>query len=166
MCRIFFLFGVLLICFSCFSQESRTDTTLLIVGEFNLKNNLVRNIQVNLYTNNVRVDSIITAGNQAFGFYLKRNLVYTIEILKEGCVRKIIGVSTKLADDVQMKPYFKFYFQTPLEKMTKKNANKYVPGVFEFPTAIILYNDVTGQFDYGVDSETIDKEKKKHSKDK
>ena len=142
----------------CFGQENNPDTTLLIVGTFNLKNNLVQNIHVNLYLDNKQIDSSKVDGNQAFGFYLKRNLIYTIEFVKDGFIKKIVGVSTKLPDDVKEKPYFKFSFQVPLDKSSREH--KYVKYATDFPTAVIFYNDAIGQFDYGIDNVRIKKGKK------
>lgn len=153
---------LLLLSFQSFysiAQVNNPDTTLLIVATFNLKNNLTRKIHVNLLIDDKRIDSTVVDGNQAFGFYLKRNLIYAIEVVKEGYKTKTIGISTKLPDDVREKPYFKFSFQVPLDKIGEEE--KKIKGIFDFPTAIIYYNDETGQFDYGLDETRVSKKKKK-----
>jgi len=142
-----------------FAQKQPSDTTLLIVGTFNLKNNLARNIHVNLFLDEQRVDSCTVTGNGVFGFALKRNLIYAIEISKEGFKKKTVGVSTKLPDGIAGKPYFKFVFQVPLEKESEEDKD--VKHIFEFPTAIVYYNDAIGEFDYGLDENRFKKDKKK-----
>lgn len=145
--------------FFCFSQLNSPDTTLLIVGTFNLKNNLVRDIHVNLFVNEKMIDSTVASGNQVFGFYLKRNLLYTIEIYKEGYTKKTIGVSTKLSDDIQPKAFFSFVFQIPLERIEDEEEEETKTN---HPVAIVYYNDELDKFDYGVDStKKLYKKKKK-----
>lgn len=145
----------------CLAQFNNSDTTLLIVGTFNLKNNLVRDIKTKLYMSDQLIDSAIVEGNQAFGYYLKRNKVYKVEIIKDGYSKKTIGVSTKLPDDVSTKPYFTFPFQIPLDYVGGETSKK----DSEFPTAIIYYNEKIGKFDYGIDSARIKKKKHKKSKE-
>jgi hypothetical protein len=156
----YFLFLLLTFQFySCLAQENNPDTTLLIVGTFNLKNNLVRDIHVKLYVDDRLVDSMIVEGNQAFGFYLKRNLVYSVDVFKDGFIKKTIGVSTKLPDDVKTKPFFTFPFQVPLDRSGYED--KLVKYASDYPTAVIYYNEEIGKFDYGIDSARIKKKKNK-----
>lgn len=160
--RYFLFFLISFQSYFCFSLGNGRDTALLVVSTFNLKNNLVKNIHVNLYIDDKRIDSTIVDGNQAFGFYLKRNVIYAIEIEKEGFIKKTVGVSTKLPDYAMEKPYFKFSFQVPLDKIGEEE--KKIKGIFDFPTAVIYYNDATGQFDYGLDETRVIKKKKKKKK--
>ena len=147
-------------CEANLSIEAKTDTTLLIVGTFNIKNNLIHGIGVNLYCEGRKIDSLIVTGNQEFGFYLQRNRIYTLEIIKEGYGKKIVGISTKLPDYVEVKHFFNFGFSIPLEKKQRHNS-KVDDDEFEFPTAVILYNEVLGKFDYSLDSSRFMKEKHK-----
>jgi hypothetical protein len=142
------LFLLMMSCGFCFSQEYNSDTTLLIVGSFSLKNNLNRNIHVKLYSGDIPLDSMVVAGNQEFGFYLQRNSNYTIVITREGFVRKTIAVSTELPENIRPKHWFTFGFTVPLVKeQVENNEDKYVKYVSQLPIAYVYYNDVIKKFD-------------------
>lgn len=123
----------------------------MVVGTFGLKNNLIRNIQVNLYSNDKRIDSLTVSGNEEFGFYLRRNTIYILEIVKDGFTRKTIEVSTDLPDEVAVKNYFTFGFTLPLLKKLAEDENKYVKYISELPTAFIFYNEEIKKFDSSKD---------------
>ena len=121
----------------------------MVVGEFTLKNNLIKDIHVNLFLNEKCIDSLIVSGNQDFGFYLQRNLIYTIEIKKEGFVRRTLGVSTEMPDNAKHKPYFNFLIQMPLTRLPEDSEeNKYVKYVYDLPGGFIYFNPEIKKFDF------------------
>jgi hypothetical protein len=146
--RSVLLFLFLLPCLRCFSQAYNSDTTLLIVGSFSLKNNLNRNIHIKLYAGDLPVDSMIVSGNQEFGFYLRRNANFTIVITKDGFVKKTIAVSTELPDNVKPKTQFNFGFTVPLvREPTEGNEDKYIKYLTPSPIAHVFYNAEIKKFD-------------------
>ena len=136
----------------------------MVVGTFSLRNNLFHNIHVNLYSNNKRIDSLVVAGNQEFGFYLERNSTFLIEILKEGFVKKTLSISTDLPDEVKVRSYFTFGFQIPLVRKQESDEDKLVKYIDELPTAYIFYNDQIRKFDYSKDYSRALKEKQKNAR--
>jgi hypothetical protein len=168
---LFVLFFLqVLFCFSQDEKKNRTsaakadsvvarDTVLMVVGTFSLRNNLIHNIHVYLYLEQKRIDSAIVSGNQEFGFYLRRNTVYYIEVLKDGYLRKNIGISTDLPDDVKPATYFTFGCTLPLIKKQEGDEDIYVQYVSELPIAYIFYNDKIKKFDTSKDYTAEQKER-------
>jgi hypothetical protein len=132
---------------------------LLVVGNFSLRNNLIRDIHINLYLNEKRIDSLIVSGSQEFGFYLKRDSKFIIEITKDGFIRKTIGVSTELPDDLKIKSYLTFGFIVPLVKKQEEDEDEYVKYISDLPIAFIFYNEQIKKFDSGRDYTKALKEK-------
>ena len=159
------LFFVFQFTFS-FSQSHNSDTALLVVGNFSLKNNLIREIKVGLFLEGKKVDSLVVDGNQEFGFYLARNLIYTIEMKKEGFIRRTVGISTELPDGVRYKPFFNFMFVMPLVREPEDpEENKYVKYVYDMPAGFIFYSFETKKFEHGKEYSDAVKEKLRKAKE-
>lgn len=160
MWRVVLLFLLLLSGSYCFAQKYNSDTTLLIVGSFSLKNNLIRTIHVKLYSGDLPLDSMIVSGNQEFGFYLRRNATFTIVITKEGFIERTIAVSTELPESVKPKSLFNFGFTVPLVREQKEgNEDKYIKYITPLPIPCIFYNEAIKKFDSSKDRQ-VAKEKK------
>ncbi len=145
-------------------ESMHRDTALMVVGTFSLRNNLIHNIHVYLYLEQKRIDSLSVSGNQEFGFYLRRNTVYYIEIVKDGYLSKNIGVSTDLPDSVWPAHYFTFGFTAPLIKKQEEDQDIYVQYVAELPVAYIFYNDKIKKFDTSKEYTAEQKERFNHAR--
>lgn len=103
--------------------------------------------KIELWTSNGVVDfTTLTAGKNKFHFVLKRNTYYTIRIIKQGFVDKLVCVDTALPPEEDVT--FRFRFDTSLmETAEAKDMNH---DALDFPVAIIHYQLEEECFNYNV----------------
>ncbi|HEY6163126.1 MAG TPA: hypothetical protein VI112_18000 [Bacteroidia bacterium] len=95
--------------------------------------------------NNV-LDSMIIGAGKVFKFTLQKNSYYTIRITRKGYVTRSVSINTGLPKGVSTDPLFRFHFDMMLLKEGQvRTKNK---EAFDFPIALITYDNKKGWFDY------------------
>lgn len=135
------------------AQEKKVktaDTTicLKIMGMTIEENKPVDGIQVTLYKENEGLEwdeiTSIKDHEHRFVFQLQVNSYYTIEVSKDGYVKRVIGISTILPGNGSLngKKYdFDFEVLMFKEKEAAKNIN------LDFPVTLIAFDDTTMKFE-------------------
>jgi hypothetical protein len=101
---------------------------------------------VYLSRDNKTVDSLIIGAEKVFKFTLQKNAYYTIRISRKGYISRSVSVNTELPYGVSTDPLFRFHFDTVLLREGQvRTKNK---EVFDFPIALITYDNKKGWFDY------------------
>ncbi len=121
-----------------------TLSCLMIGGRFSIPAFGIKDIKVYLYLDNERVDSAKVNGDKEFSFLLKKNNVYSIEMIKDGYFTRSISVNTVLADRVVISPPFIFEFTMDMRRKINVIDDYYL----DFPIATIAFNSMVGKFDY------------------
>ena len=75
---------------------------------------------------------------KSFSFILKRDMLYTIKVEKEGCIPKLVSISTILADAIDERNSYEFSFETNL--LSEDLRGNFDDDDVDFPTALISYN--------------------------
>lgn len=102
---------------------------------------------VKLYKLNSLVEDFGTVDKGKVQFKLEKNQMYTIEVSKPGRITRQISISTHIADDVELRPIFRYDMQVELPEEVE-GVDKYF---FEFPIAVISYMPLEDKFDYNVE---------------
>jgi hypothetical protein len=96
-----------------------------------------------IYENEVILTSTIQ-NKPKFRYRLRKDCIYTIEFSKEGCVTRLVSISTKIPQGISTDPIFRFDFDVELFEPAQNNNSD----MLDFPTAIISYDKTKGEFDY------------------
>jgi len=141
-------FFILTICFlfsvETFSQTQKSsEDCLAIVGIFS-NPQIIKGIKAYLYQDEDIVDSATVDTNKDFGFILKRNRHYTVQIAKDGFYPRRVSIVTDLPDKVKATPLFIFEFEIKLLRQLKGVDDFYM----DFPIALIAYDKKIDKFLY------------------
>ncbi len=98
---------------------------------------------VELYEQNKVVSSFETKKNGKFKFTLMSNMIYTIQITKDGFYTKRISLNTKVPSEIE--DYFYFGFDINIDSKTDNNFD---PHLVDYPSALISYNEIERDFAY------------------
>jgi hypothetical protein len=79
----------------------------------------------------------------SFLFKLEPNEYYTIEVSKDGFVKRSVGISTVIPADISLKQVFRYEFEVEMFKQ-KENTDDYY---LDFPVALISYDKKRDVFD-------------------
>lgn len=151
--RILTFFSLFFLSLGAIAQEKKvktadTTTCLKIMGMTIEENKPVDGIQVRLYKENEGLgwDEItsIKDHEHRFVFQLQVNSYYTIEVSKDGYVKRLIGISTIFPGNGSLngKKYdFDFEVLMFKEKEAAKNIN------LDFPVTLIAFDDTTMKFE-------------------
>lgn len=151
--RTLTFFSLFFLSFGAIAQEMKvksadTTTCLKVMGMAIEENKPIDGIQITLYKENEALewDEITSIKNHEhrFVFQLQKNSYYTIEVSKDGYVKRLVGISTILPDDVSLngKKYV-FDFEVSMFK-EKEVVNDYY---LDFPVALIAFDDATMNFE-------------------
>lgn len=102
---------------------------------------------INLIRDNSIIETKVIKGNNEFKFTLKKNGWYTVKILKEGYVSRIISVDTKLAEGHD--GLYRFAFDTEL--IEEADAVKLNKSALEMPIAHISFDKKKHWFAHNVE---------------
>ncbi|MEQ9186482.1 MAG: hypothetical protein RLP15_02030 [Cryomorphaceae bacterium] len=119
---------------------------LEISGVISVDDDGVEDALVELFEGNRVVDAFETKKNGKFKFTLFSNMVYTIQINKQGYYTKRISISTKVPVDFE--GFEKFQFDVGL---TAKDIEKYDPALAEYPSALIAFDTKKQAFNFDKD---------------
>jgi len=146
------LFIVILVCLvflatGFFANGRDTSSCLQISGKvLKIKTTVSNSYTVVLSCGNSLIDSKIVKGNNVFKFNLKKNGIYTVTILKEGYVPRLVCIDTKLAEEHS--GFYKFHFDTEL--IEEKDASNLNREALQAPIALISYDVKKHWFNYDV----------------
>lgn len=118
------------------AEENKDSVCLEIHGKISKTPTLYsKSYVVELIHQNTVVDSKEIKDYQSFMFSLNKNSFYTIRILKQGFVPKIISVDTRLGKSTDL--MYMFEFETDL--IEKKEIRNLDQESLEFPITIVQY---------------------------
>ena len=86
---------------------------------------------------------------KSFAFALKKNMLYTIKIEKEGYISKYISISTKISDKIELDGNYKFNFETNL--LSEELYGHFNDDDVDFPVALVSYSKKCDCFEYNRD---------------
>lgn len=131
------------LCFSVFATSPKCDgeDCLAVVGFFD-NAQIIKNITAYLYEGSVKIDSVVVTSTKDFGFVLKRNKNYSVQIVKEGFYQRMITIKTDLPADINATPLFVFEFEITLIPK-KKGVDDFF---MDFPIALIAYDAKAEKF--------------------
>jgi len=112
----------------------------------------LKNVEVNLYQDNEKISS--NKWSKKFEYNLELETYYTLELVKEGFIPKLIAIST-FEGNKGAEP-FMFVMELIKEEDAIKGADT------DYPTALIKYKKNEGSFNFDV---KYDKSKKKAEKE-
>ena len=128
--------------------EGDTVACLKIIGLAVENNKPIDGIQVTLYKENEASEwdeiTSVQDHEHSFSFYLQGNSYYTIEVSKDGYVKRLVGISTILPNDVLIKGK-KYYFDFEVTMFKEKEGvDDYY---LDFPVALIAYDGTSERFE-------------------
>lgn len=129
------------------SVGTASDTPVLeILGVVvNADQGIDKECTVELICGNNTVETItLKNGRKNFTFRLVKDKYYTIRISKNGYLARLVGIDTKMDDDLV--DLYEFAFETKL--IDVKQSEKVNKDLADFPIAIIYFNDRKECFDY------------------
>ncbi|MEO6303120.1 MAG: hypothetical protein ABIP51_08095 [Bacteroidia bacterium] len=101
---------------------------------------------VSLISDNTIIETKVIKGNTVFKFNLKKNGWYTVRILKDGYIPRLVSVDTKLAQEHD--GFYKFQFDTEL--IDEHEALKLNKKALEIPIAHISFDKKKHWFTHNV----------------
>jgi hypothetical protein len=127
-----------------------TSVCLTITGNFD---GTVKDLEGNYKAKLMRDNKVIEEQNlkvkKSFEFTLKKNLLYAIKVEKEGYIPKIISISTKMSDKIEMESPYKFNFETNL--ISQELYGHFDDDDVDFPVALVSYGKKCDCFEYNRD---------------
>ncbi|MCC6690730.1 MAG: hypothetical protein IT235_04285 [Bacteroidia bacterium] len=123
-------------------KTSKNDC-LAMVGYF-ANPELKKSVRVKLYDGNKIIDSLSVNPLMDFGFVLKRNKKYSIQVSSPNYYNRFFLINTALSDSVSTPPLFVFEFEiTLLRQMAGVDDF-----LLDFPIAKIAYIPSIGKFSF------------------
>jgi hypothetical protein len=83
---------------------------------------------------------------QGFKFILKRDVLYTLKIEKEGYIPRLLSISTKIPEKAELDDLFKFHFETNL--IDEAFYTHFDDDDIDFPIALVAYSKRCDCFEY------------------
>ncbi len=139
-------------CLSAFAQkgkeENKDETDCLqVTGKFDESmKSLEGKYSVKLMRDNKVVEEQNLKVNKGFKFILKRSVLYTLKIEKEGYIPRLLSVSTKIPEKSDLTELFKFHFETNL--IDQVFYNHFDDDDIDFPIALVSYTKRCDCFEY------------------
>jgi hypothetical protein len=122
------------------------ETQIFVAGFINASNAVLNQAIVRLYDRNELVDSVAPDEEGGFYFQLPANSHCTIEIEREGYIKKLISINTKMNEERKRLPMFEFTIDL--------NAKEDYRGVdisdLDFPAAIVDYSTAKRKLEYSM----------------
>jgi hypothetical protein len=139
------LLPVLVCSYKLKAQKKNDRACLEISGKVMGADQPNRQLHVYLIEENRVIDSALAEAGAEFSFRLQKNRYYAIRIRQEGCVPRLVSISTYLPADVREK-LFRFHFD--LYPLAVEDSSEEISDVLDFPIALIKYDEVKAYFDY------------------
>jgi hypothetical protein len=111
-------------------------TQIFVAGFINSNEAVYRTAMVRLYDKNEVIDSIAPDEEGGFYFQLPANSHCTIEIEREGYVKKLVSISTKLTEERKRLPMFEF----TIDLTKEEEYNGVDISDLDFPAAVVSYS--------------------------
>ena len=130
-------------------KETPVDTAecLEFTGKFDESmKNLEGNYTVKLIRNNKVIQEENLKVKKSFKFILKKNMLYTIKVEKEGFIPRLFSISTNMSSKVDLEELFKFNFETNL--ISQDLYHQFDDDDMDFPLALISYSKKCDCFEY------------------
>jgi len=124
-------------------DEKKEFEALVIGGVITSGEDALDSVRVDLYELNEVIESDYTTSSGKFKFKLQNDMIYTIELVKEGYYTKRISVNTKLPPDYEGKYNFSFDIN-----MDSKQKKVYDPYLAEYPSALIIFDEGGEEFTF------------------
>ena len=101
---------------------------------------------IKLIQDNKVIDQIMVNGKDKFKFNLKRNMMYTIKIEKEGFLPRLVSVSTQLPQNTKKSNLYRFHFD--IELFSETFSKYFDADDVDFPIALISFDSNKKVFNY------------------
>ena len=127
-----------------FAQQVGTPHCLKVKLRPSIDGSAAEGVTVRLYQENneqVRIDS---TDDKSIVFILEKDHEYTIEVSKLGRFSRKVYISTKLPEEIEMGPLFRYVMDIELPPSGKLADDFYM----DFPIAIISYNNNKDRFEH------------------
>ncbi len=102
-----------------------------------------------LIQNNKIIKEVTISVNRPFKFLLKRDASYTVKLVKQGYISKVVSISTVLPKKVEIESMYKFNLQTNL--ISEELAGRFQDDDVDFPIALVSYGKRCNCFEYNRD---------------
>lgn len=130
------------------TSDYETDC-LQVTGKFDeTMKSLEGKYTVKVLRDNKVVEEQLLKVKQGFKFVLKKGVMYTIKIEKEGYIPRLLSVSTKLPEKLDLDGHdlFKFHFETNL--IDEAFYHHFEDDDVDFPIALVDYSKRCDCFEY------------------
>jgi hypothetical protein len=147
--NLLLLLFVLTISTSYSQTKKQIDTSacLTITGNFD---GTVKDLDGNYKAKLIRDNKVIEEQNlnvkKSFQFTLKKNMLYAVRVEKEGYIPKLISITTKLSDKIEVDSPYKFNFETNL--ISQELYGHFEDDDVDFPVALVSYGKKCDCFEY------------------
>lgn len=144
-----------ILCFSAFlsfaqkkTVENNYETDCLeVTGKFDeTMKSLQGTYTAKILRDNKVVEEKTLKVKQGFKFVLKRDVLYTLKIEKEGYIPRLLSISTKIPEKSELDDLFKFHFETNL--IDEAFYTKFEDDDIDFPIALVAYAKRCDCFEY------------------
>ena len=81
-----------------------------------------------------------------FEFFLRKNMLYAVKVEKEGYISKLVSISTKMPDKIEIEEPYKFNFETNL--LSQELSTHFDDDDLDFPVALVNYGKKCDCFEY------------------
>lgn len=142
---IFFALTMLFVCLaplqaqdkSAASNDYETDC-LQVTGKLDeTMKSLEGKYTVKLLRDNKTAEEQSLKIGKGFKFILKKDVLYTLRIEKEGYIPRLLSISTKIPEKADVSDLFKFYFETNL--IEEAFYDRFDDDDVDFPIALVGY---------------------------
>ena len=124
-----------------------TSECLTITGNFD---GTVKDLEGNYKAKLIRDNKVIEVQDlkvkKSFEFTLRKNMLYSIQVEKEGYIPKLLSISTKMSDKIEMDGLYKFNFETNL--ISQDLSGHFTDDDVDFPVALVSYGKKCDCFEY------------------
>lgn len=141
----FRIFIALIICNPLNFCQNDTLTKLQVAVKLTDKGKAVHNFTISVFNEGKCIDTILVVNSNPKYIDLKTNKTYTVFYKSNDSLEKIIIVNTKLPENISKKiKGYKVQIQVELDHTYSKQKDD----AYDFPSAIIKYNEKSKNFDY------------------
>ena len=135
------------------TDENQTDNTtncLEFIGKFD---GTVKDL-AGLYTAQLLQDNKVIKEQTIsvtvpFKFVLKKNTLYAVRLIKQGCISKTVSVSTNLPKKIEIESLYIFTLETNL--ISQDLSGNFKDDDVDFPVALVSYGKKCDCFEYNRD---------------
>ena len=124
-----------------------TSKCLEFIGNFDgTVKDMDGNYTAKLIRDNKVVEEVTLPVNKSFRFVLRRNMLYAVRVEKQGYISKMLSITTKLPNKLELENLYTFKLETNL--ISQDLSSQFKDDDVDFPVALVSYGKKCDCFEY------------------